>query len=88
MLSALIAVTNPFPVKKYGLIQCLKLYKEHILSDKVLLGDLGELRGKALGCWCVPFVDSTYLADSTTECVCHGQILKELINKPPSVNKK
>lgn len=42
---------NPFPVKKYGLDQCLQLYREH-LEKSGLIKHIEELRGKTLGCWC------------------------------------
>jgi hypothetical protein len=59
---------NPFSVKKYGLDECLRLYREYILSNKKLLYELEELRGKTLGCWCKP--------DK-----CHEDVLIELLNK-------
>lgn len=59
---------NPFDVKKYGRDKCLELYREYITSNKELLSQLGELRGKTLFCWCSPNK-------------CHGDILVELLNK-------
>jgi hypothetical protein len=59
---------NPFSVKKHGRDECLKLYSEYIKENKELLGQLDELEGKSLYCWCAP--------DS-----CHGDILVELLNK-------
>ena len=38
---------NPFSVNKYGRDECLRLYKEYIMSNPDLLG-------KVLGCWCHP----------------------------------
>jgi len=65
---------NPFAVKKYGRDKCLELYKEYIESNEQLMADLPELKGKTLGCWCHP--------DK-----CHGDILLELLNSPPSTDK-
>lgn len=53
---------NPFTVKKYGLEQCIELYKQHLKESK-LIEQVGELKGKNLGCFC----------DQTE--VCHAQIL-------------
>ena len=58
---------NPYSVKKYGREECLKKYKEYILSNDNLMSQLGELEGKILGCWCHP-------------AACHGDILIELLN--------
>lgn len=43
---------NPYPVKKYGLDESLRLYEEHLL--KHLWNDLHEVAGHTLGCWCHP----------------------------------
>jgi hypothetical protein len=56
---------NSFSVEKFGREKCLELYKEHIKSNKKLMGDINELNGKILGCWCKPEG-------------CHGDILIEL----------
>lgn len=40
-------------------------YREWIKTQPQLLADLGELRGKTLGCWCKPKP-------------CHGDVLAEL----------
>jgi len=58
---------NPFPVKKYGRDQCLKLYEEYIQTSN-LMDDLSELIGKELGCWCKP-------------STCHGDVLIKLLIK-------
>ncbi len=59
---------NPFSVKKYGRDGCLKKYREYIMSNDELLGQLDELEGKTVGCWCAP-------------ANCHGDILMELVKK-------
>lgn len=66
---------NPFSVKKYGRDECLRRYKEYILTDtkthengKTLLQSLDELKGKTLGCWCHPEP-------------CHGHVLAKLIDE-------
>lgn len=58
---------NPYPVKRLGREECIKAYKEMLMSNPKLLGELGELKGKTLGCWCKPNA-------------CHGDVLVELIN--------
>ena len=55
---------NPYPVKKHGLEESLRLYKNYISTQNY---DYGELSGKVLGCWCKPGG-------------CHGDILCELAN--------
>ena len=60
---------NPFTVKKYGLDDCLKLYEEYVRTN--LYNDLDELKGKIMGCWCIPNK-------------CHGDILIKLFNEKNS----
>ena len=57
---------NPYPVKKYGLDECLIKYEEHVRTN--LYDELDELSGKTLGCWCKPNK-------------CHGDVLKKLLNE-------
>ena len=59
---------NPFSVKKYGREGCLNLYRDYLLNNKELMSQLGELKGRVLGCWCYPNA-------------CHGDILVELIGE-------
>lgn len=63
---------NPFSINQYGSaeIACMK-YKEYILENKYLMGCLGELVGKRLGCWC---------KNKSTDR-CHGDVLVELVEK-------
>ena len=49
--------------------EAIEKYREYILGKPELLEKLGELKGKKLGCWCVPNND------------CHGRILVELIEE-------
>lgn len=58
---------NPFPVKKYGIDASLEEYERAVRSDRTLMSCLPELRGKVLGCWCVP------------QSRCHGQVLQRLL---------
>jgi hypothetical protein len=58
---------NPFKVTEYGRDECLSKYKEYLLSNKKLMSDIKELKGKTLMCWCAPEK-------------CHGDILMELAN--------
>lgn len=71
---------NPFPVKKFGRDECLKLYKDYILTNTKLKSELVELEGKELGCWC---------KTDPTKIECHGDILVELIkDKNKNANVK
>lgn len=58
---------NPFPAGQYGREECIRMYKDHLLTTG-LIDDLHELEGKTLGCWCTPEK-------------CHGDVLiEELAN--------
>jgi hypothetical protein len=48
--------------------EALSKYKEYVLNNPDLMGSLGELEGKTLGCFCKPKQ-------------CHGDILLELISQ-------
>lgn len=56
---------NPFSMRKYGRAQSLKEYRKHIELN--LIGELEDLRGKVLGCWCHPKR-------------CHGDVLVDLLH--------
>lgn len=58
---------NPFPVSKYGLEECLRLYEDYVRTTK-LYSDLEELDGLTLGCWCHPNQ-------------CHGDVLIQLLKE-------
>lgn len=57
---------NPYTVKKYQ-DQAIILYEQYIRTS-ALIGDIEELRGKTLGCWCKPEP-------------CHGDILVKILNE-------
>jgi hypothetical protein len=46
----------------------IRKYKEWILKNEELLGCLGELKDKVLGCYCKPLA-------------CHGDVLVELVEQ-------
>jgi len=46
--------------------QAIELYETYLHASG-LINDVGELRGKVLGCWCAPFS-------------CHGDVLVRLAN--------
>ena len=48
--------------------EAISKYKEWIFTQSELLKDIGELKGKTLGCWC----------DYPTQD-CHGRILLEIM---------
>jgi Domain of unknown function (DUF4326) len=59
---------NPFVVGKHGTRgECIALYEGWLLENAELLAAVSELRGKVLGCWCVPKA-------------CHGDVLVRLAN--------
>jgi hypothetical protein len=55
--------------------ESIEKYREWILEQPELLKDLEELKGKILGCWCMP------TNPKPDKLYCHGQILVELIEK-------
>lgn len=60
---------NPFELGRDGTrAEVIEKYRAWILTQPKLLSELGELKGKVLGCWCSPLP-------------CHGDVLLELINK-------
>lgn len=60
---------NPFTIGKDGTrAEVIQKYREWILTQPELLSQLGELKGKVLGCWCSPLP-------------CHGDVLVELVEQ-------
>ncbi len=59
---------NYYLISRYGRKKCIELYREFILDNPLLLGQLEELRGKRLGCFCKPKA-------------CHGDVLVELLER-------
>lgn len=59
---------NPFKVKDYGLDVAIEKYKQFLMDSPELLGEISNLRGKYLVCWCKPGK-------------CHGDILVNLYNE-------
>lgn len=55
--------------------EAIQKYREYLLSRPDLLEKLKELKGKRLGCWC--------MKKGSTEYVCHGQVLLELLYTIP-----
>lgn len=62
---------NPFKIGPDGSrYDVIMKYKEWIKQQPDLMAALPELKGKVLGCWCVPKA-------------CHGSVLAELANAIP-----
>ena len=59
--------------------EALDKYREYLLGNAYLMSKLIHLKGKTLGCWCVP--RNHKKTDDPTKYVCHGEILIELIDK-------
>lgn len=73
---------NPFKVGKDGDLQTvLNMYYEYITkrltTEENLYRELGNLKGKCLGCWCV---GNDVISITNTPLICHGQILMYLVN--------
>lgn len=85
---------NPFPIKKYGLVECLRLYEEYVRNTPSLYDALEELEGKELGCWCKQFIENPtkgkqFVADSAKDkpIVCHGDVLVKLMKEKKAKSK-
>jgi hypothetical protein len=60
---------NPFVLGRDGdRAEVIALYERWLCANEALMADLGELRGKVLGCWCAPRP-------------CHGDVLVRLANE-------
>ena len=57
---------NPYTVKEYG-ENAIVLYEQYLRASP-LMNEIEELRGKRLGCWCVP-------------SPCHGNVLVKILNE-------
>lgn len=63
---------NPFVIGNDGdRDEVIAKYRAWIKTQPDLLAALPELRGKVLGCWCKPDA-------------CHGDVLAELADAPPT----
>lgn len=58
---------NTFSAKKYGRVECCAMFAESLRKEPSLRERLAKLKGKTLGCWCVPEQ-------------CHAQHLAVLVN--------
>jgi hypothetical protein len=58
---------NPFVIGEDGDREAVIRAFERYVLDSELIHDIGELRGKVLGCWCAPLP-------------CHGDVLLRLAN--------
>lgn len=57
---------NPFVIGRDGTRkQVIERYRQWLLGQPELIAALGELTGKALGCWCTPRA-------------CHGEVLAQM----------
>lgn len=60
---------NPFKIGYDGSREdVIAKFREYLINNDELMASLHELKGKTLGCWCVPLA-------------CHGDVLVELIDK-------
>lgn len=60
---------NPFIIGIDGSrSEVIEKYREWLLNQPELMADIGELKGKTMGCYCHPKA-------------CHGTILAELANQ-------
>lgn len=54
-------------------------YERHVRASPGLMAALPELRGKALGCWCVRLADPE--PDRPEDERCHGHVLQRLVRE-------
>lgn len=66
---------NPFRVRGDNRLQVIEQYRKYILhkleTGQITQTELGNLRGKRLGCWC---------KEDDKDIACHGDVLLELLN--------
>lgn len=55
--------------------EAVEKYREYLLSNEYLMSQLHTLKGKVLGCWCLP------RKPKIVEYYCHGQIIIEEYRK-------
>ena len=61
---------NPFKIGKDGTREeVIEKFKEYLLKNEFLMGQVRRLKGLKLGCWCSAAQN------------CHGDVLCELANK-------
>lgn len=66
---------NPYKVKDVGRTEAIEMYRTYIINklrnensnQRNLFNELARLKGKNLGCWCVPEP-------------CHGDVIVEMIS--------
>ena len=58
--------------KVNSVAEALEKYRAYLLNNAELMRQLSELKGKTLGCWCMP------KNPEKGKLYCHGQILAEL----------
>lgn len=54
--------------------EAIEKYKEYLLSNEKLMTQLHKLKGKVLGCWCMP------KNPQKGKYYCHGQVLVEIVD--------
>jgi len=65
---------NPYSVKSCGsAMVAVQRFEQYLLRNERLMSQLGELKGKRLGCWC---------KDTGSE-PCHGDVLAKLADQIP-----
>jgi len=60
---------NPYVIGRDGSREdVIRKYKSYLTGNRKLMSEIGELKGKTLGCYCHPKA-------------CHGDVLVELANQ-------
>ncbi len=54
--------------------EAIEKYREYVLNNNYLMEQLPNLKGKILGCWCMP------KNSIKGKLYCHGQVLIEILN--------
>ena len=63
--------SNPFKiVDHHSREEVIKLFRQYVLGNRLLIESVSELRGKVLGCWCAPER-------------CHAEVLHQLAGNHP-----
>ena len=65
---------NPFHVQDFGPVESVRRFEKDFRNSPSLIADIGEIKGKRLGCWC----------DDPSKC--HGSVLLKALQETEQTN--
>lgn len=63
-------LANPYSVKKYGLDECLRLYRIYYRDNPEVQAEAERVKNCNVGCWCI--IDET-----NNKLQCHLEVIQE-----------